>query len=73
MGVIENQQIDIVLLCFHTYRKFPTVLLKTTVLETIVPVGFLLPVSYADLLDILMLRREPEMEKMLFEFAQIYI
>lgn len=35
MRIIENQQIDIVLLCFHTFRKFPTVLLKTTVLETI--------------------------------------
>lgn len=34
---------------------------------------FLLSVYYVDLLDILMLRREPRMEEMLLVVAEIYI
>lgn len=48
-------------------------LVRTTVLETTMSPGFLLPVYYADLVDILMLRREPQMEEMLFVVAEIYI
>lgn len=43
----------------------------TAVLEANMSLGFLLPVYYTDLLDILMLRREPQMEEVLFVVAEI--
>lgn len=44
---------------------------KTAVLEMNMFPGFLLSVYYTDLLDILMLRREPQMKEILFVVAEI--
>lgn len=57
---------------FNKYIIFSVLGRRTTVLETNLSAGFLLPL-YSDLLDILMLRRELQMEEMLFVLAEICI
>lgn len=67
MGFMKDQ---LTLHCFIDTEVF-SVLGRTTVLETNMSPGFLLSVYYDDLLDILMLRRELQMEEMLFVVAVI--
>lgn len=68
---MEYQEIGIAL--FYKYRNCLTVLERTTVLEINMSPGFPLPVHYADRLAIWTLRRELQMEYMLFMIDQIYV
>lgn len=62
---MEYKEIGIAL--FYKYRNC------LTVLEINMSPGFPLPVHYADWLAIWTLRREPQMEYMLFMIDQIYM
>lgn len=58
--------------CFIN-REIFSLLASKTVIETNVSPGFLLPIYYTDLLEIFMLRREPQMEEILHVVVEIYI
>lgn len=69
MRLLKKKQLT--LHCFIN-TEILSILRRTIVLKTNVSSGFLLPVYYADLLDIVMLRIESQMKEMLF-VVEIYI